>query len=264
MDFSLVQAESKHFALRDILALKRRWPYYAVMVVDPTIRFSWIFYAIFTHNRQHSTLVSFLVGLAEVLRRGVWALFRVENEHCANVSQYKASRDVPLPYRIEPLLERASASASEEPSSAEEPGQQQQQQQQQQARRDTGGYSVDEAEQGRLGTASSTAVAPSTAAMPIGSASGGGRMTIRHRADTTMTGRSFSKILAEAHTQDFEKRRRTPAEQAVEDRAHHGGGHVIDDDDDDDEEDEEEEEEEEALEANEVEEHRRMGTEGRL
>jgi hypothetical protein len=257
MDFSLAQAESKHFALRDILALKRRWPYYAVMVADPIIRFAWIFYAIFTHNRQHSTLVSFLVGLAEVIRRGVWALFRVENEHCANVSQYKASRDVPLPYRIEPLLaaERASASASEESSPVEETGQQQQQQQ---AHRDTRRHSIEEAEQGRLGTVSSTAVAPSTAAIPIGSAPSGGRMTLRHRTDTTMTGRSFSRILAEAHKQDFEKRRRTPAEQAVEDRGHHGGGHDIDDDDD-----EEDEEEEEALGVNEVEEHRRMGAERR-
>lgn len=104
MDFSLLQPQSRHWLLRDITALKKRWPYYFIMVTDPILRFAWIFYAIFTHDTQHSTIVSFLVALAEVSRRGMWTLFRVENEHCANVAQYKASRDVPLPYRIEPLV----------------------------------------------------------------------------------------------------------------------------------------------------------------
>jgi len=106
MDFSLLQADSRHFALRDILALKRRWPYYAIMGIDPILRFAWIFYAIFTHDAQHSTIVAFLVSFVEVLRRGMWALFRVENEHCANVAQYKAARDTPLPYQLEQFVQQ--------------------------------------------------------------------------------------------------------------------------------------------------------------
>lgn len=50
--------------------------------------------AIFTHDRQHSTLLSFLAALLKIVRGGIWAVFRVENEHCANISRYKASRDV--------------------------------------------------------------------------------------------------------------------------------------------------------------------------
>ncbi|KAI1405711.1 EXS-domain-containing protein [Hypoxylon fuscum] len=116
MDFSFFQPETRHRFLRDILGLKRRWLYYGIMVLDPILRFGWIFYAIFTHDKQHSTLVSFLVALAEVARRGMWALFRVENEHCSNVAQYKASRDVPLPYPLpshEPLVERVSTEEEE-------------------------------------------------------------------------------------------------------------------------------------------------------
>lgn len=110
MDFSLLQPDARHPFLRDILGLKRRWVYYAIMVIDPILRFGWIFYAIFTHDMQHSTITSFLVSLSEVVRRGMWALLRVENEHCGNVAQYKASRDVPLPYDLhrEPLIERTS------------------------------------------------------------------------------------------------------------------------------------------------------------
>ena len=99
MDFSLLQTNARHRLLRDITALKPIWVYYVIMAVDPVLRLSWIAYAIFTHDAQHSTIVSFLVAFAEVTRRASWAIFRVENEHCANVSQNKASRDIPLPYQ---------------------------------------------------------------------------------------------------------------------------------------------------------------------
>lgn len=44
-----------------------RW-YYAAMVIDPILRFNWIFYAIpfFTDELQHNTLLGFFVALSEV------------------------------------------------------------------------------------------------------------------------------------------------------------------------------------------------------
>ena len=71
------------------------------MVIDPILRFNWIFYVIDIHELQTSSMVAFFIALSEVLRRGMWTLFRVENEHCNNVGRYRASRDVPLPYDIE-------------------------------------------------------------------------------------------------------------------------------------------------------------------
>ncbi|KZF20412.1 hypothetical protein L228DRAFT_27301 [Xylona heveae TC161] len=70
------------------------------MVIDPLLRFNWVFYAIFSDEVQHSATLSFFISLSEVFRRGMWALFRVENEHCTNVGRFRASRDVPLPYDI--------------------------------------------------------------------------------------------------------------------------------------------------------------------
>ncbi|OAQ64723.1 signal transduction protein Syg1 [Pochonia chlamydosporia 170] len=195
MDFSLLQTDARHYALRDILAFKRRWPYYFIMVIDPILRFAWIFYAIFTHDTQHSTIVSFFVSFVEILRRGMWALFRVENEHCANVSQYKASRDVPLPYRIEPLMDRVSEETSPILTADE--------QRRQELTQSTG---------------SSTAVASTLG-------------TLRRRTDT-ISARSFSKILAEAHKQDFVKRRRP--EEVVDDEA----GEEPSDEDEEDEDEE--------------------------
>ncbi|RBR22919.1 uncharacterized protein FIESC28_04217 [Fusarium coffeatum] len=192
MDFSLLQPGSKHKGLREILALKRRWMYYFIMIIDPILRFAWIFYAIFTHNTQHSTIVSFMVAFMEVTRRGMWTLFRVENEHCSNVSQYKASRDVPLPYNMEPLMARASTDGSA--AAQENEG-------------TTGAVSFEEPT--RQATAESTGVS-------LGQAEEG---TSRRRAGTNAPPppkRTLSRMLAEAHKQDFEKKRR-PLEQTDED-----------------------------------------------
>jgi hypothetical protein len=71
------------------------------MIIDPILRFNWIFYAIFTNDTKHSAVISFLIALSEILRRGVWTIFRVENEHCTNIGRVRASRDFPLPYKIE-------------------------------------------------------------------------------------------------------------------------------------------------------------------
>lgn len=212
MDFSLLQTQARHRGLRDILALKSRWVYYTIMVVDPFLRFSWILYAIFTHNTQHSTVVSFVVALMEIFRRGIWALLRVENEHCANVAQYKASRDVPLPYRIEPLMDRASAETSPvlHPVDHKQP----QISHQNQQRHD-----------GTFPHSSSSTAVPSSFGV------------IRRRTESVAVtsgmqpvGRTFSRILAEAHKQDFEKKRK-PLDAATEST-------VRDDASDDDDEDE--------------------------
>ncbi|WYZ38346.1 hypothetical protein EsH8_III_000260 [Colletotrichum jinshuiense] len=212
MDFSLLQPHSRHWLLRDITGLKKRWPYYFVMVADPILRFAWIFYAIFTHDTQHSTIVSFLVALAEVSRRGMWTLFRVENEHCANVAQYKASRDVPLPYRIEPLVDPRSPRLAD------------------------GGKDGDDivetegaAEPGASAAAAAGATSGSTTARPSDRRAEEGTLRQRRTSGAAPPLRSFSKIIAEAHRQDFEKRRK-PADVETE-QLEEAGGMASDDDD---------------------------------
>lgn len=100
MDWSLGDWVSSNKLLRARLAYKRRRIYYLAILMDVILRQQWIVYAIFTEDLQHSSAASFFVGLAEVFRRGMWSLFRVENEHCNNVDKFRASRDVPLPYKL--------------------------------------------------------------------------------------------------------------------------------------------------------------------
>ncbi|SLM33528.1 SPX, N-terminal [Lasallia pustulata] len=102
MDWSLCNPYARNPFLRDVLGYKRPWVYYAAMLLDPILRFNWIFYAIYSNDLQHSAALSFFVSLSEVCRRAIWTLFRVENEHCTNVGRFRASRDVPLPYDLPP------------------------------------------------------------------------------------------------------------------------------------------------------------------
>ena len=103
MDWSLLNPKANHKFLRETLAFKNVWVYYLVILMDPVLRFNWIFYAIDVKDLQHSAALSFYISLSEVCRRGIWVIFRVENEHCTNVGRFRASRDVPLPFETEPL-----------------------------------------------------------------------------------------------------------------------------------------------------------------
>lgn len=110
MDWSLLQSRPEYYpkkkgqhawpGLRAVLSLPSPYYYYAAIVLDVILRFNWVFYVAFTHSTQHSSIASFLISVSEITRRGMWTIFRVENEHAANVSRFKASRDVPLPYAL--------------------------------------------------------------------------------------------------------------------------------------------------------------------
>lgn len=262
MDFSLVQPHARHRFLRDITALKSRWPYYLIMILDPILRFNWIFYAIFTHDTQHSSIASFLIGFAEVTRRGMWTLLRVENEHCSNVAQYKASRDVPLPYDLDTGIPALTSARVSSDSTA---GKQQQQQDDNDAEDGFGPPSRVATWTGAIENQPPPSGATSTGVDVPGSGSGGARpgltsaatadvmeegrtpgedslrMRRRQRADTVGK-RSIVRILAEAHKQDFEKKRKPGSSSngaggVVGGTQLDGTGDVDDDDEDEDDDD---------------------------
>jgi len=182
MDWSLLQLHASKRFLRDVRGYKNPYWYYLAMFLDPILRFNWIFYAIYTHDLQHSTFVSFLVSFSEVSRRGMWVLFRVENEHCSNVARFKASRDVPLPYSI--------------PTESEEDFERRQ----------------EEHEQPPQATATS-AFSP---ALSRHRSHTGGTLEAQDSAGSSLRrrpqqARTFTMIVADAHTQDFEKKRKPGA-----------------------------------------------------
>ena len=173
MDWSLLQPHANKRFLRDVRGFKNKYWYYLVMILNLILRFDWIFYSIYTQDLQDCPLVNFLVGFSEVSRRGLWTLFRVENEHCSNVARFKAFRDIPLPYKLETSLQE-SLSGNQGVTSPGMPA----------------------------GTASSIRRHGNTSAgLEIRLSLS--EFSIRRRP---LSGLTFSKILADAHTQDFEKR----------------------------------------------------------
>lgn len=206
------------------------------MVLDPILRFNWVFYAIFAHDLQHSALLSFLVGFSEVCRRGIWTLFRVENEHCTNVGRFRASRDVPLPYEIP----ASPTSSLDEDVRVEDPHPREQA-----AQKHRRQSSQPEAVQVASGAALENALSDPSS----------GSLRRRGHAQTVATPvqRGIARvgtIMTQAHAQDFERKRKPGLEQR-ESRfdVPRSGGASSDEDDDDEEEEEEREDRGEVMDA---------------
>jgi hypothetical protein len=100
IDWSLGATSAKWPLLRKELLLGHVWWYYFAIIVDPILRCNWVLYVIFIHDDQHSSLVSFVVALTEVFRRGFWAVFRVENEQTSFNRRLLASRRPSLPFSV--------------------------------------------------------------------------------------------------------------------------------------------------------------------
>ncbi|KAL1712535.1 EXS-domain-containing protein [Schizophyllum commune] len=99
MDWSILNPKAKTFMLRDELLYGKVYVSYLVQVYNIIGRFAWIFYVV--EAGPDFLLRSFIVGLVEVTRRWVWNFYRLENEHIGNVDQYRATREIPLPYWLE-------------------------------------------------------------------------------------------------------------------------------------------------------------------
>lgn len=211
--------------LRENLAFKNAWWYYAAMIIDPILRFNWIFYVIVPHQLQTSALLSFFVAFSEVCRRGIWTVFRVENEHCTNVERFRASRDVPLPYKFKQPETIAEAGSLLAPVGEEQEMDEAhlEEQRRQGIRTDveglshipthTSGYDVH-----RTHTAQSA---------------GGSTIRRRRKLEQSPLIRRMGSILHMAHAQDFERKKRPEAGEAVG-RSSDSEGDDEDDDNSDD------------------------------
>ncbi|KAF9569246.1 hypothetical protein EC968_002616 [Mortierella alpina] len=72
--------------------------YYCAVVFDFFGRFAWVLRLM--PLGINGAILSFCLALLEVLRRWVWNFFRLENEHLNNCGQFRAIKDIPLPFHI--------------------------------------------------------------------------------------------------------------------------------------------------------------------
>ncbi|OMO93277.1 hypothetical protein CCACVL1_06551 [Corchorus capsularis] len=101
-DWGLLQRNSRNKWLRDKLLVSRKSVYFGAMALNCLLRFAWLQtvfnFNLFALHRQ--TLITIVASL-EIIRRGVWNFFRLENEHLNNVGKYRAFKSVPLPFNYD-------------------------------------------------------------------------------------------------------------------------------------------------------------------
>ncbi|CAN0896522.1 Phosphate transporter PHO1 homolog 3 [Linum grandiflorum] len=101
-DWGLLKPHSKNWLLRDKLILPFKSVYYIAMVVNVLLRFAWL-QTVLNYNftfLHRQTLVAVVASL-EIIRRGIWNFFRIENEHLNNVGKFRAFKSVPLPFNYD-------------------------------------------------------------------------------------------------------------------------------------------------------------------
>ncbi|XP_031262417.1 phosphate transporter PHO1 homolog 3-like isoform X6 [Pistacia vera] len=99
LDWGLLNRHSKNRWLRDKLLVSKKSVYFIAMLLNVLLRFAWIQTVVkFDFDFMHRNTLIAIVACLEIIRRGIWNFFRLENEHLNNVGKYRAFKSVPLPF----------------------------------------------------------------------------------------------------------------------------------------------------------------------
>ncbi|KAK1551600.1 hypothetical protein Q3G72_001018 [Acer saccharum] len=103
-DWGLLNRKSKNPWLRDKLLVPEKKIYFIAIALNILLRLAWMQTVLdiahissYLHFQTWLTIVACL----EIIRRGIWNFFRLENEHLNNVGKYRAFKSVPLPFYYE-------------------------------------------------------------------------------------------------------------------------------------------------------------------
>ncbi|KAJ8631116.1 hypothetical protein MRB53_024439 [Persea americana] len=98
-DWGLLQSNSKNPWLRNELMLRRKIIYFFSMGLNLILRLAWLQTVL--HSNFGSVdyrVTGFFLAALEVIRRGQWNFYRLENEHLNNAGKFRAVKTVPLPF----------------------------------------------------------------------------------------------------------------------------------------------------------------------
>ncbi|XP_077227780.1 phosphate 1 isoform X2 [Tasmannia lanceolata] len=99
-DWAIFDPKSKNPWLRDELILRNKSIYYVSIALNFVLRVAWVETVLHPNiGRVNSRLLDFFLASLEIIRRGHWNFYRLENEHLNNVGKFKAVKAVPLPFR---------------------------------------------------------------------------------------------------------------------------------------------------------------------
>uniref|UniRef100_M4E7M8 EXS domain-containing protein n=1 Tax=Brassica campestris TaxID=3711 RepID=M4E7M8_BRACM len=102
LDWGLLNRTSKNRWLRDKLLVPQKKVYFVAMILNVLFRFAWLQTVLdFNFSFMHRQTMITVVASLEIIRRGIWNFFRLENEHVNNVGKYRAFKTVPLPFNYD-------------------------------------------------------------------------------------------------------------------------------------------------------------------
>ncbi|XP_057853631.2 phosphate transporter PHO1-like [Cryptomeria japonica] len=108
IDWGLLQRKSVNPWLRDQLISKNKRIYFISMFVNAVLRLAWLYsiiHVVMPCGPTYQKYIDFILGMAEIARRGLWIFFRLENEHLDSVDKSRAVKIVPLPFKcIDPFV----------------------------------------------------------------------------------------------------------------------------------------------------------------
>ncbi|KAG6468902.1 hypothetical protein ZIOFF_073597 [Zingiber officinale] len=98
-DWGLLQLNSKNRWLRNELILRCKFVYYLSMALNFVLRLAWLQTVLhYNFASLDYRVTSFFLAALEVIRRGHWNFYRLENEHLNNAGKFRAVKTVPLPF----------------------------------------------------------------------------------------------------------------------------------------------------------------------
>ncbi|KAL5226162.1 hypothetical protein ABZP36_012801 [Zizania latifolia] len=90
---------SKNPWFRNDLILKLKYIYFLSMGLNLVLRLAWLQTVIHPNIGSLDSIVTlFFLAALEVIRRGHWKFYRLENEHLNNTGKFRAVKVVPLPF----------------------------------------------------------------------------------------------------------------------------------------------------------------------
>ncbi|GKD02259.1 phosphate transporter PHO1 homolog 1 [Tanacetum coccineum] len=99
-DWGLLQMNSKNAWLRNELVLRNKFIYYLSMGLNLVLRLAWLQTVLhYKFGSIDYRLTGLFLAALEVIRRGQWNFYRLENEHLNNAGKFRAVKTVPLPFQ---------------------------------------------------------------------------------------------------------------------------------------------------------------------
>ncbi|KAK2994359.1 hypothetical protein RJ640_017871 [Escallonia rubra] len=98
-DWGLLQFHSKNPWLRNELMLRRKFIYFFSMGLNLILRLAWLQTVLhYNFGSIDYRVTGLFLAALEVIRRGQWNFYRLENEHLNNAGKFRAVKTVPLPF----------------------------------------------------------------------------------------------------------------------------------------------------------------------